>query len=227
MAGARLVHAAARLMGWAMLAVIGACISGLLWRIGLPRGLWAFVGSALMLGAAGYALQGEPALPGHPVKAGADPIEIDPDLIALRDAMMGRFTGDGAYLIAADGMTRVGDTGSAVQWVLAGINKYPQSYALWTGLGTALAAHDGGQVSPSALFAFQQAARLAPGQPAPPFFAGLAYIRAAEFANARPYWARAVALTPKTLSYYPELVKRLALLDRFLAAAERQQAVAR
>ncbi|KQS01439.1 hypothetical protein ASG11_17370 [Sphingomonas sp. Leaf357] len=211
-------------MGWAMLAVIGACIFALLWRIGLPRGLWAFVGSALMLGAAGYALQGEPMLPGHPVKAAADPIVVDPDLIALRDAMVGRFTGDGAYLVASDGMTRAGDTGAAVWMVLAGINKYPQSYALWTGLGSALAAHDGGQVSPSALFAFQQAARLAPRQPAPPFFAGLAYVRAGEFAKARDYWARAVALTPKTLSYYPELAARLALLDRFLAATERQRA---
>lgn len=210
-------------MGWAMLVAIGACVGALLWRIGLPRGLWTFVGSALMLGATGYALQGDPVLPGHPVRAGVDPVQLDPDLIALRDAMMGRFTGDGAYLIAADGMTRVGDTGSAVQFVLAGIDKYPRSFSLWTGLGTALAAHDGGRVSPGALFAFQQATRLAPQHPAPPFFTGLAYMRAGEFARARPYWARAVALTPKTVSYYQELAGRLTLLDRFLRAIEQQQ----
>ena len=210
-------------MGWVMLVLIAAVAFALLWRIGLPRPLWSLVGSALMLGAAGYALQGNPTLPGHPVKAGADPIAVDPDLIALRDAMMGRFTGDGAYLIAADGMTRVGSTGSAVQWVLAGINKYPQSYALWTGLGMTLSAHDGGKMSPSALFAFQQAQRLAPLQPGPSFFTGLAYIQAGEFATARPYWARAVALTPKTMPYYPELAGRLALLDRFLAAVDAQE----
>ncbi|QQV78863.1 hypothetical protein H5J25_05800 [Sphingomonas aliaeris] len=210
-------------MGWVMLIAIAALASAVLWRIGLPRGLWTFVGSALMLGATGYALQGNPTLAGHPVKADADPIPLDPDLIALRDAMTGRFTGDGAYLIAADGMTRIGATGSAVQWILAGINKYPQSYALWTGLGMSMIAHDGNRMSPTAAFAFQQAARLAPQQPAPPFFTGLAYVQAGEFAKARPYWAKAVALTPKTMSYYPELAGRLALLDRFLSALELQR----
>ena len=211
-------------MGWAMLAVIGAGTAALLWRIGVPRSLWAFVGSALMLGAAGYAWQGQPSLPGYDVKANSDPIQDDPGLIELRDAMVGRYRADTAYLVAGDAMTRIGNKGNAVRAILGGISHHPQSMALWTGLGTAMAAHDGGQVSPTALFAFENAVRLAPQHPAPPFFIGVAYVRAGEFAKARPYWAHALALTPQGVSYRPAIAERLALLDRFLAAIEKAEA---
>ena len=101
-------------MGWVALALIGAAAAMLLWRIGITRGLWSFVGSALMLAAAGYALQGEPALPGHPVRANAEPIGVDPEMTALRDDMIGRFRADTAYLVAADAMTRIGEPTYAV-----------------------------------------------------------------------------------------------------------------
>ena len=131
--------------------------------------------------------------------------------------MVGRYRADTAYLVAADAMTRIGNPGYAVNVVLGGISKYPDSLALWTGLGMSLATHDGSQVSPAALFAFQQAARLNPKHVAPPFFLGLAYVRAGNFAAARPYWARALALTPAGVSYRPAIAARLTLLDRFLA----------
>ena len=67
---------------------------------------------------------------------------------------------------------------------LAGVRKFPDSALLWVVLGNALSTHDGGRVSPPALFAFQQATRLAPGNPAPSFFLGLAYVRGGEFAAA-------------------------------------------
>ncbi|MEG3085816.1 tetratricopeptide repeat protein [Sphingomonas sp. PB4P5] len=204
-------------MGWAALALIGAAAALLLWRIGLPRGLWSFVGAALMLGAAGYALQGQPSLAGHPVAANAEPLTVDPEMTALRDAMVGRFRADTAYLVAGDAMLRIGNPGYAVNAILGGIRHHPQSMALWTGLGSALATHDGGQVSPTALFAFRRAGKLAPLHPAPPFFLGLAYVRAGQFAEARPYWARALALAPPGISYRPEIQVRLALLDQFLA----------
>ncbi|CAN5398717.1 hypothetical protein BH09PSE4_BH09PSE4_19380 [soil metagenome] len=203
-------------MGWIALGIIGVAAAGLLWRLGVARDLWAFAGAALMLGAAGYALQGRPFQPGSPVKANAEPIEVDPGLIALRNAMFGQFTLDGAYFIAADAMTRSGDAGAAVQVMLGGLHKLPQSYSLWTGLGLAYATHDGGQVSPASLFAFRQAIRLAPNHPAPRFFLGLAYIRAGQFADARPEWARALALTPAEASYRPDIAFRLALLDKYL-----------
>ncbi len=212
-------------MGWVMLALIGLTSALVLWLAGVSRSLWSFVGAALMLGAAGYALQGDPVLPGHPVAANADPIEVDPALVELRDSMLGRFTAEGSYLIAADGLTRSGDTKSAVGAVLGGINRYPRSLALWTGLGSALSVHDG-VVSPAALFAFRHAADLNQKNPAPPYFLGLAYIRAGEYAVARPYWAKALELSEPKQPFRKEIEAQLARLDAFLAMAERSQATA-
>jgi tetratricopeptide (TPR) repeat protein len=208
-----------------MLALIGVAAFLALWLGGVSKSLWSFVGAALMLGAAGYALQQRASVPGHQVQSFAEPIQLNPEVIELRDSMLGRFTGDGAYLIAADGMTRSGDTRSAVRVVLGGITKYPNSLTLWTGLGSAYAQHDG-TVSPAALFAFRHAIHLAPSHPAPYYFLGLAYINSGQPALARPYWARAVALTPPGLSYRNQIAEQLQRLDTYLAAAERAQSQA-
>lgn len=207
-------------MGWVWLAVLGIAAMAALLLLRIPRTLWSFVGAGLMLGAAGYALQGSPTLPGHPVVANAvKPPADDPQLTDLRDRMLGKFSADWSYQVAADAMTNSGDPQAAVQVMLGGIRKIPRSMALWTGLGTAYAAHDK-QVSPASLFAFRQAARLQPLNPAPPFFLGLALVRANEFARARPLWARALALTPPDVSYRRDIESRLQLLDRYLAAME-------
>jgi cytochrome c-type biogenesis protein CcmH/NrfG len=212
-------------MGWVMLVLIGVAAALALWLGRVSWSLWSFVGAALMLGVAGYTIQEPTSQPGHPVESFTQPITIDPQITDLRDSMLGRFTADNAYLIAADAMMRSGDTRSAVQVVLGGIAKYPQSTTLWTGLGSAYAQHDG-TVSPAALFAFRRAAHLSPLHPAPPFFLGLAYIQTGQFALARPYWARAVALTPPGLSYHAEIAGMLKKLDDYLAAADRAQAQA-
>ena len=204
-------------MGFVTLVAIGLLTAALLWRLRVARPLWTLLAAGLMLAATGYTLQGRPALAGHPVTADAQPIEVDPALVELRDRLFGRFTGDGAYLIASDAMMKDGDTRSAVWAVLGGIRKFPGSALLWTGLGDALALHDGGTVSPPSLFAFQQAVRLAPRHPGPPFFLGLAYVRAGQFADAEHWWRLALALTPTGSDYRPEIAVRLALLQRVLA----------
>ncbi|WP_235527952.1 tetratricopeptide repeat protein [Sphingomonas sp. Leaf38] len=208
------------LMGWVWLGVIGAGVFAMLAVLKVDRLLWSMVASALMLGAAGYALQGQPGLAGHSVTTGLAPAPDDSAMLELRDQMLERYTGAAAYLVAADAMTRIGDRRAAVQVLLGGIRIAPTNVVLWTGLANALAAHDANQVSPPALFAFQQAMRLAPKHPAPPFFLGLAYVRAGEFAKARPYWARALTLTPADISYRGEIAARLTLLDRLLDAQD-------
>lgn len=204
-------------MGWIWLALLGAATIGGLLLLGVKRSLLTMVGAALMLGAAGYALQGRPGLGAHPATP-QDALATDQAAtIEMRNRMLGRYSGDGAYLIAADAMSRSGDPGAAVRVVLAGISKIPESVLLWTGLGNALVAHDDGQVSPPALFAFQQAARLSPNHPAPPFFLGEAYVRSGDFDTARRYWARALALTPPKASYRTDIAMRLALLEELMA----------
>ncbi|MCP3734473.1 hypothetical protein M9979_06230 [Sphingomonas sp. RP10(2022)] len=204
-------------MGWLTLALLAVATGGALVLLRVDRLLWSMVGAALMLGAAGYAWQGSPGMRASPARPDAGLGIDDPALFDLRERMLGRFTADAAYLTAADAMNRAGDRRSAVRAILGGLNRYPRSVMLWTGLGTALATHDGNVVSPPALFAFRQAIRVAPAHPAPSFFLGLAYVRAGDFPAARQAWARALALSPQGASYRRDIAMRLALLDRLLA----------
>lgn len=204
--------------GWGALALIALAIVLVLWRCGLSPRVWGIALPIVVLAASGYALQGHPRLSGHPVEADTTPVAIDPATTELRDALLGRFSGDGAYLIASDALMRRGSLDSGTQVVLMGANHYPRSLTLWVGLGTALAQHDGA-VSPAARLAFTHATQLAPDHPAPPFFEGLAYVEAGDFRAARPYWARALALSPPGMSYRRDIALRLYALD--LAIAQR------
>lgn len=206
-------------MGFLTLALIGAAAVGALLLLGVRRQLWTVAGAAVMLGATGYAVQGRPFQSGQPARPLANGEPLDPAMTDLRDRMLGRpqLSGDGAYLVAADAMRRAGENGYAVRAILGGIRRVPNSLMLWVGLGDALSAHDAGQLSPPALFAFRQAIRISPRHPAPPFFLGLAYARSGDFAAARPYWARALALSPAGTSYRKDIAIRLLLLDQYLA----------
>jgi hypothetical protein len=206
-------------MGWAMMALVGVFSAGLLLALGVRRGMWSIVGAALMIGAIGYAAQGSPMLPAHPVEANALAIEVDPGITDLRGAIFGRYGEDIIYFTASDALQRTGETTSAVKLLLGAIHHKGGDPALWTELGTALSTHDGGYVSPASLLAFRQAARLAPNSPGPPFFEGLAYVRAGDFPSAQPLWARALTLTPTDADYRPQIAVRLDLLDRYLALA--------
>jgi hypothetical protein len=208
-------------MGWVAMIVIGVGTSGLLFLLGVRRAMWSAVGAALMIGAIGYAMQGSPGLPAHPVKADTDGIAVDPGITDLRGAIFGRYGEDQVYLIASDGLQRAGATDSAARVLLAAIRHKGDDPALWTELGTVISTHDGGYVSPAALLAFHHAAHLAPASPGPPFFQGLADVRAGDFASARPLWAKALALTPDGADYKPEIAVRLELLDRYLVLAGR------
>lgn len=203
-------------MGWTALALLAVATLLVLSRT-VARPLWPALGAAVALGGAGYALHNHAAWPGHPVVANRTPVEVPADEVALRDAMLGAYSGDHAFLVLSDGLFRAGRVDSGTRVLLRGLGSYPRSLTLWTGLGSALARHDGGVVSPAARLAFVRAAQLAPQHPAPPFFAGLAYVRTGDLTTTRRYWRRALALTPHDASYRRDIAVRLVLLDRFIA----------
>lgn len=207
-------------MGFVTLALLAGVAFGVLLLVGMKRPLWSLAGAALTLGATGYALQGRPFQPAQPARPQADAAPPEPELIDLRDRMLGRLTSDWGYLVAADAMRRAGEEGLAVQAIRGGLQREPRSLKLWVGLGDALAVHDGGRVSPPALFAFQQAMRIAPEHPAPPFFLGLAFARAGDLAAARPLWLRALQLSPERASYRRDIAVYLVMLDRFARETE-------
>lgn len=202
--------------GWSLFLLLAALSAGTLWRLRFPAALRTFVLAAIMLGAAGYAWQGRPGWAGAPTKAVNPTYAISDESIALRNAMFGRFGSSAAYLIPADGMMRIGAADAAAGWLRAGINRNPSDVALWTQFGTVIATRDGA-VSPAAELAFGRAVKLAPREPGPWFFRGLAEVRSGRLAEARTAWARALALTPPGFGYRPEIAARLALLDRLLA----------
>jgi cytochrome c-type biogenesis protein CcmH len=204
-------------MGWVMMLVVGIGAAGLLLAFGLRRTMWSTVGAALMVGAIGYALQGSPGLADHPVRADAGGIEVDPGITDLRGAMFGRYGDNATYFTATDALQRAGETTAAAHILLGAIHHKGDDPALWTELGTVISTHDQGYVSAAALLAFHRAAQLAPSNPGPPFFEGLAYVRAGDFAGALPLWQRAVALTPADASYRPDMVVRVDLLGRYIA----------
>lgn len=205
------------MMGWAMLALIAATAAALLVVLRVPRALWTLAGAFLMLGAAGYAYQGQPDLAASPVTADAVKYPVEPTYRQMRDALYGRFNADSLYFAISDARLAAGDATFAARVLSGRLRSQPDDVALWSELGNVIAIHDGGIVSPAAAFAFERAMTIAPRHPGPAYFLGYAYVRAGEYAKARPYWARAVALSPPTAGYRAGIAARLVLLDACIA----------
>ena len=207
-----------------MVVVIGGGAFVALRLMGLARTYASLSAAALMLGGAGYAWQQRAGLPGRPVNAKARLIEVDPGMVAFRATIMPGTSADRAALAAADARVRGGDTTAAVAGLLGAVRAAPRQPALWTGLGGALAAHDGGQLSPAARFAFQRAVTLAPREPGPPFFVGMALAQSGDLAGAKTAWLRALALAPPGAPYRVDIAERLVMVDQFQAMMDAEKA---
>lgn len=212
------------MMGWIALAGIGIAAFLALAVLGVSRNLWSFAGAALMLGAAGFALQANPAMPGAPANPASKAQPDEPALRELRGAMFGRFGVADSYFFAADALVRSGDGERAAKFMLGGVRASPRDVALWTWLGMTLVEADERTMSPAAGVAFRRAVALAPKHPGPPFFYGLAYVRTGKFAEALPWWRRALALTPRDTSYREAIASRVSTLEQFLALQARDAA---
>jgi cytochrome c-type biogenesis protein CcmH/NrfG len=169
-----------------------------------------------MLGLAGYALQGNPSLPGKPVEVAAEPEGFGDALTDQRQGMADRFGPAAQWLGLSDGFARTGKTELAAQTLEKGLEKYPDNVDLWVGLGNALTAHGGGMMSPAAALAFDEAARRDPAHPAPPFFAGLALAQGGDLKGAEAVWSQLLARSPADAPWRPDLEMRLAQLRQAL-----------
>lgn len=223
MAGARQLQTAARVVNLLLLAAVGIAAAGVLWALGVARRLWTIAGAALLLGAAGFALQSRTHQPGKPVEADVVPIPVDPGMVAFREAVFAPSRADSLALATADARLQAGNAHAAAEGLRADIALRPDDATLWSALGYVLALHDRG-VSPAAKFAFRRAMTLAPRTPGPPFFLGMAHVDAGDLAAARPAWAYALAATPKDAPYRADIAERVAAVDRFLRMAAAQRA---
>lgn len=210
------------MMGWIALAAIGAAAFALLWLLGLARTLWSFAGAALMLGAAGYALQARPELPGAPVAASKKARADEPELHKLRGDMFGRFTVNDTYFIAADALVRGGDADKAAKMMLGGVRSAPEDPGLWTWLGMTLVEADDGTMSPAAALAFRRGMTLAPKHPGPCFFYGLALARTGNLDAALPWLRKALELTPAQAAYRADVGRTVRSVSQFAVTQARQ-----
>jgi len=186
--------------GWLILALIVAATLGLLWLLKLRGAIFTLAAAALMIGTAGYALQGRPSLDGSPDLAASRRPPVP--LTSARKALMGQFTAADSWMTISESYAARGQSEDAVGVMNSAIRARPTDYAMWVGLGNALSDH-AQTLTPAARFAFARAAELAPRHPAPPFFLGLAEARSGQPAQAVTRWRAILAHAPADASWRP------------------------
>lgn len=196
---------------WVVLAAV-LTLGGLFWPGRVPAAARPLAGAALMLGLAGYALQGKPSLPGKPVETVAEPDGFGDRLSDRQQGMADRFGPAAQWISMSDGFMRTGKTELAARTLEKGLERHPDNVDLWVGLGNALVAHGGGVMSPASALAFDEAARRDPSHPAPPFFAGLALAQSGDLKGAEAVWAELLARSPADAPWRRDLEMRLGQL---------------
>ncbi len=210
-------------MGWLIIALIAiATLAILLFWVRIPRGSWEFVAAAVVLGIAGYAWQGNPGYAGAPKAAAEDFSEPDNEaqrvMLQQRKDMDYEFSGARSWLVMADAQSRQGKFASASVVLKNAIEKQPENPDLWVALGNALVGHSNGFISPAAQYAFQKAANIAPDNPAPPYFMGLALAQSGRLEEARALWQSLLERAPEDAPIRAQLESLIARVDASLGA---------
>lgn len=197
--------------GWLILLVLLVASGGTLRLLGLRGGMLQLAGAALLFGAAGYAWQGKPMLPGQSQSATGKAPPIP--LTRLRQAFDGNFSPNQHWHVLAAASSSRGRTEDAVGIMRSAVNEHPRDPSLWVGLGNALVDHSG-VLTPPAQLAFERASELAPAYPAPRFFFGLALARSGNGAAAVATWRKLLADAPAEASWRPLVEDAILAIDR-------------
>jgi cytochrome c-type biogenesis protein CcmH len=197
--------------GWLLLALLILGCLAAMWALGTRGALLQLSAAALLLGSAGYALGGRPSLTGAPRLAESSAEGIP--LTAARHAFFGKFGSNEHWLLMSESLARRGRSASAAGILQAAIREHPGDTQLWIGLGNALVDHSR-MLTPPAQLAYQRAAELAPGHPAPPFFQGLALLRSGEREEALRMWRGLLASAPADAGWRPLVEDAVAVFDK-------------
>lgn len=187
-------------MGWILFFLLFAASLGAARLMGVRAAMLKAVAAALLIGGAGYALQGRPATPGSLAEGSAGREVLA--LTAARHAFYGNFSPVEHWLRMSEGMARAGNTELAVGILQTAVRRYPSEPHLWVGLGNALVDHSRG-LTPPAELAYRRAMEVQPGYPAPAFFHGLALARSGDRAAAVAEWRDLLATAPPDASWRP------------------------
>ena len=209
-------------MGWiVMIALTLLTAGGLFVFVRRDRGVLQFTAAALLIALAGYAWQGRPGYGGAPKSAPEHVAQLpDSEFAKARGDMLGRFDQASAWLNMADSFQRRGNTQLAAELLQGAVRRTPNNPDLWVGYGNALLLHGGGMMNPAAQLAFERAAALAPGHPAPRFFYGLALAQGGDYAGAERIWREIVASAPPEPEYRRIVEERLRAIEQARAAGQ-------
>jgi len=191
---------------------------------GQPRAGWEAIAAALLLGIAGYGLQGRPGLAGAPKQ----PVERTADdsqaLVAARKAIDGKPAAPGSnWVVTAEAFARRGQYADAVGLLQLAVEKNPRDFDAWLAMADGLVRHADGTLSPAALLAFRKAAELEPQHPGPPLLLGLAMAQSGRFEEARAIWTELLAKTPADAPWRADLTNNLNRLGMIIARQNAMQ----
>jgi cytochrome c-type biogenesis protein CcmH len=198
------------LMGWVILLALIALSLGGLRLLGMRGAALTASAAALVLGGAGYALQGSPDLPAAPAQ-GMEVHDVFP-LTQARHEFFGNFTPAEPWLRMSEALARDGQSEDAVGILQNAVKRYPGDPQLWVGLGNALVDHARG-MTPAAELAYKRAEQITPGYPGPPFFYGLALARSGDREGALKMWRAILAKAPPDASWRPLVEQAVAALS--------------
>ena len=197
-------------MGWLILIFLIALSLGALVLLRVRGAALTASAAALLLGGAGYAIQGSPDLPGAPAQ-GIQAHDTFP-LTEARHAFFGNFTPAESWLRMSEALARDGQSEDSVGILENAVKRYPGDPQLWIGLGNALVDHARG-VTPAAELAYRRAQQVAPGHPAAPFFYGLALARSGDREGSLKLWRGILAAAPKDAGWRPLVEQGVAALS--------------
>jgi cytochrome c-type biogenesis protein CcmH len=197
-------------MGWLILLLLVAASLAALWLFRVRGAAFTASAAALLLGAAGYALQGSPDLRGAPAQ-GIEGRDYLP-LTQARHAFFGHFTPAEPWLRMSEALARDGQSEDAVGILQNAVKRYPGDAQLWIGLGNALVDHARG-LTPAAELAYRRAEEVTPGYPGPTFFYGLALARSGDREGAVKLWRNILTTAPTDASWRPLVEQGVAALS--------------
>ena len=208
-------------MTWVLIFALAlAAFGALAWLLRGRKG-WEAVAAALLLGIAGYGLQGSPGQPGAPKPPAQDVASNPAELVKARQALSGKgAVASDNWIVVGDALARNGEYANAAAVLLGAVEKDPRNGEAWLAMANALTAHADGQLTPASLYAFRHAGDAAPDNPGPPFFLGLALAQSGRLAEARQIWTELLQRSAADAPWRPDLENRLKQLDAFIAARD-------
>lgn len=196
-------------MGWLNLLLLIAAGLGALRLLGVRGAAWTASAAALVLGGAGYAVQGRPDVPAAP-RASSEAGDVVP-LAEARHAFFGNFSAAESWIRMSEALARDGKSEDAVNILQNAVRRYPADPQLWIALGNALVDHGRG-LTPPAELAYRRAAEASPGHPGASFFYGLALARSGDRPQAVEIWRRMLATAPADAGWRPLVEQGIAAL---------------